>query len=311
MTDIVLEIIRALILLYIVFYMLKAERKRRELCRKGWNLTVAGFSLLLFGAMMDITDNFESLNRFVIIGDTPAQAFMEKMVGFMGGFALVAIGLIRWIPTVTGVEYDKQINKELEKEIAERKQAEESLRYANDIIVKSPVVAFLWKNAEGWPVEYASENVKQIFGWTREDFVSGAIAYSSIVHPEDMPRVAKEVSQASSDVNSKMVTHAPYRIITRDDQVRWVEDVTTIRRAEDGSIVAYEGILLDITDRKQTEQDLKNSVDEIERFNKLMMGREDRVIEMKRQVNALLAELGKEPQYPSVLEDEEAVISSE
>ena len=52
-------------------------------------------------------------------------------------------------------------------------------------------------------------------------------------------------------------------------------------------------------------------MDEIERFNKLMTGREGRVIEMKKEVNALLAELGRQPEYKSVLEGTEAVASSD
>jgi len=50
------------------------------------------------GSLVDITDNFEELNRFIIIGDTPTEAFLEKFVGYLGGFIVLAIGLVRWIP---------------------------------------------------------------------------------------------------------------------------------------------------------------------------------------------------------------------
>ena len=40
-----------------------------------------------------------------------------------------------------------------------------------------------------------------------------------------------------------------------------------------------------------------------------MTGREGRVVEMKKEVNALLGELGREPEYESVLEETEAVVS--
>ena len=132
MSDKVPEVIRAAILLYVVLYLVKAGKKRKELCRKGWGFVVAGFGLLLFGSIMDVTDNFESLNRFVFVGDTPTEAFLEKMVGFMGGFAVLAIGLIRWIPTITGVHRTKQLNEELEKEITGRKRMEEALRTSED-----------------------------------------------------------------------------------------------------------------------------------------------------------------------------------
>ena len=66
----------------------------------------------------------------------------------------------------------------------------------------------------------------------------------------------------------------------------------------------------DITERKQAEEELKKHLGEIERFNRLMAGREMRVIEMKKEVNVLLAELDREPQYKSVLTDEDNEIIS-
>ena len=103
MSDIVLESIRSLILAGIIVYLLKAGRGRSELSHSGWQFIIAGFLLLFFGSTIDITDNFESLNRFIVVGDTPTQAFLEKLVGFLGGFLVLAIGLVRWIPTITTV----------------------------------------------------------------------------------------------------------------------------------------------------------------------------------------------------------------
>ncbi|HPA44199.1 MAG TPA: response regulator [bacterium] len=140
------------------------------------------------------------------------------------------------------------------RDITERKRAERALRHANDIIVRSPAVAFIWKYSEEWPVEYASENVNRLFGWTAEDFVSGAVRYVSVIFPDDLERVANEVKQSSADPDAGTVAHTPYRIVARDGAVKWVEDITTIRREENGKVVAYEGILIDITDRKRLEQ---------------------------------------------------------
>jgi PAS domain-containing protein len=100
MIDIALEVVRALVLLGIVLFLWTAGRGRFELTRTGWNFIIGGFGLLLFGSVVDITDNFEYLNRFVVIGDTETEAILEKFVGFLGGFVLLAIGLVRWIPSV-------------------------------------------------------------------------------------------------------------------------------------------------------------------------------------------------------------------
>jgi signal transduction histidine kinase len=128
MDDIILESIRAVILVFLFIYLVRAGKKRKELSRQGWSLIIAGFGLLCFATVIDITDNFESLNWLILMGDTPIQAFLEKMVGFLLGFLLLSIGLIKWIPTITGVEYTQQLNEELKKEITERKQAEEALQ---------------------------------------------------------------------------------------------------------------------------------------------------------------------------------------
>ena len=60
---------------------------------------------------------------------------------------------------------------------------------------------------------------------------------------------------------------------------------------------------------RRAENKIQSAMAETERMNKLMGGREKRVIEMKREVNALLAELGRQPQYKSVLKDENVVSS--
>jgi signal transduction histidine kinase len=86
----------------------------------------------LFATFLDISDNFESLNRFIVIGDTETEAFLEKFVGYLGGFIFLAIGLFKWIPEVQGLSdlVDtrtrdiRDANKKLVSEIAERERAE-------------------------------------------------------------------------------------------------------------------------------------------------------------------------------------------
>jgi len=122
-----------------------------------------------------------------------------------------------------------------------------------DIVNTSPAVAFVWKNLQGWPVEFVSQNVEPMFGYTAEDFVSGTIAYESVVHSDDLARVADEVAAASAEPGARKVQHAPYRIVTRQGEVKWVEDMTTILRSHDGSVIGFRGILVDITERRQVE----------------------------------------------------------
>jgi len=141
----------------------------------------------------------------------------------------------------------------------------EELEY---IINNSPVVVFLWKNSEGWPVEFVSENVKQ-FGYSPEDFYSGKVNFGEIIHPDDLQRVSEEVNIYSNENIKNFVQE--YRIITKSGKTRWLDDRTWIQRDSRGTITHFQGMVLDITDRKIAEGALelseKNFKDSYDRAN--------------------------------------------
>ena len=69
-------------------------------------------------------------------------------------------------------------------------------RLLEEIVTYSPIVLFLWKVEERWPVEYVSENVSQ-FGYSAVDFLSKKVLFENIIHPDDLQRVALEVKTYS------------------------------------------------------------------------------------------------------------------
>ncbi len=101
MNDIVLETVRAIILGGMLCYLLWVSKKGQFFQQKGWFYIVVGSILVFFGSVIDITDNFPSLNAYVIIGDTLLEAFLEKVVGSLFGFALIFLGFWYWLPLVS------------------------------------------------------------------------------------------------------------------------------------------------------------------------------------------------------------------
>ena len=151
-------------------------------------------------------------------------------------------------------------------DITESKQAEEKLEEANTIINKSPSTAFTWKNEEGWPVKYVSENVGSLLGYTVKDLTSGKVPYLKCIHPDDIKRITQDVMEASSDKSKEEFVHEPYRVVTKDGKVKFVSDWTFIVRDEKGNITHYKGIIVDITERKQAEEELdkyRNHLEEL------------------------------------------------
>jgi PAS domain S-box-containing protein len=138
-------------------------------------------------------------------------------------------------------------------DITEYKQAEESLRQAGLIVENSPVMLFRWKAVEGWPMVLVSQNVVQL-GYTPKELLDGSVLFTSMVHPDDLERIGREVQTFTASGVERFPQE--YRLITKDGRVRWVDDRTMVERDDAGRVTHYQGIVVDITERKRVEQAL-------------------------------------------------------
>ncbi|MCK5516858.1 MAG: PocR ligand-binding domain-containing protein, partial [Desulfobulbaceae bacterium] len=143
------------------------------------------------------------------------------------------------------------------------------LNKAFDIINRSTSIAFLWRNEKGWPVDFVSDNVLGLTGYSPREFTSGKISYTrQVLHPDDLERVALEVKEASQNTDIEKFIHRPYRIITKNKEIKWVSDSSRLKKNNAGKITHYQGIVEDITDRKNNAVALRKSKEEWEKtFN--------------------------------------------
>lgn len=127
-----------------------------------------------------------------------------------------------------------------------------------------PVVVFRWANREGWPVEYVTPNVLEMFGHSAEDFLTGRVPYATVVHPDDLDRVGLEVM----DAQTKGVEHfeQSYHFLRADGAVRHLYDYTVVHRDADGNATHFEGYVLDDTDRQLAEQALREEEEDCSRL---------------------------------------------
>jgi hypothetical protein len=84
-----------------------------------------------------------------------------------------------------------------------------------------------------------------------------------------------------------------------DGRTRWGMTSKIPLRDAEGRVTGLVGISRDTTGRKQAEELLKGRLEELVRWQDMMLGREDRVQELKGEINALCRRLGEAPRYPS------------
>ncbi|MDY6954548.1 MAG: PAS domain S-box protein, partial [Thermodesulfobacteriota bacterium] len=145
-------------------------------------------------------------------------------------------------------------NALLKQEIAERKRAEEALResekrYRNlfedsrdAIYITTPEGAFIDVN----------EAALELFGYTREE-MAGLNAREIYWYPEQRFRFQKEMEQKGS------VRDYAVKIRRKDGRKLDCLVTSSVRRAKDGSISRYQGIIRDITERKRLEAQLQQA----------------------------------------------------
>ena len=68
----------------------------------------------------------------------------------------------------------------------------------------------------------------------------------------------------------------------------------------DGQVAGAIESLRDTTEQKRMEEELRRNLDELERFNKLAMGREIKMIQLKQEVNEFMSQLGQGAKYKIV-----------
>lgn len=76
-----------------------------------------------------------------------------------------------------------------------------------------------------------------------------------------------------------------------------------LSRMELGGRVVFQATVRDVTEKRRAQEEQKQRMQELESLNRLTMGREDRMIQLKQEINALLEGRGTEKKY-KILEDE-------
>jgi sigma-B regulation protein RsbU (phosphoserine phosphatase) len=161
--------------------------------------------------------------------------------------------------------YDQRIKGLEENDRADPHKAQ-ALQLAELIIANSPAILFRRLAADDpkqRKMVYVSPNIAR-FGYRAEDFISGRIMFRDILYDDDSDRILKEIQ---SFVRRHIETYTQvYRIVTRDGDIRWVEDRTSVVDDPLTGRRYHQGIVIDIHRRKEAEEKLRKSEEKYRRI---------------------------------------------
>lgn len=104
---------------------------------------------------------------------------------------------------------------------------------------------------ENWTMKFISKGVERITGYPVSDFLDNKVrSFASIIHPEDN-FITEEIEQANQ---TNSVYRLEYRLIHKNGSIVWVEETGQLVKDKINKIDYLDGVLMDITQRKQAEK---------------------------------------------------------
>ena len=102
-----------------------------------------------------------------------------------------------------------------------------------------------------------SDEFRRMLGYHgTDDFPDILESWSDLLHPDDRERVLKAFSETISDYTGQKTYDVEYRLLTKNRGYRWYRAVGKPTRRPDGSPITYIGVFIDITEQKESAQNL-------------------------------------------------------
>ncbi|MEO7841814.1 MAG: PAS domain-containing protein, partial [Anaerolineales bacterium] len=145
---------------------------------------------------------------------------------------------------------------------------------------------------------YISPYVQQMLGYSPKDWIDKPELCNDLIYPQDLERIVREMRNSVD----KGHTTLEYRYIAKNGNTVWVHDDAVLIKNQDGKPEYWQGVMLDITERKQAEESLQDSE---ERYMVAVQGANDGIWDWNLKTN----EIYFSPRWKSMLGHSEDEIS--
>ncbi|WP_254611688.1 PAS domain S-box protein [Haloterrigena gelatinilytica] len=155
------------------------------------------------------------------------------------------------------VELDREYVIAVARDVTERREYERKLekreRQLSTLIDNVPGMVYRCRNERDWPMEFVSDACESLTGYAPDALERGDVSWGEdVMLDEDRQRTYETVQQAADEAE---IFSETYRIETADGERRWVRDYGRSVVDDEGDFV--EGIIADVTERKERERELE------------------------------------------------------
>ncbi|MDH3981510.1 MAG: PAS domain S-box protein [Kiritimatiellaceae bacterium] len=188
------------------------------------------------------------------------------------------------------------------RDIAQRQQTESALRESQQmlqLIMDTIPMSVFWKDKDSVYLGCNKTFIREC-GFKSLDDIVGKTPYE-LFDPEFAPNVIERDQQVIG--NNRPFFNLLQSHSRPDGIVGWREISKIPLHDDTGRAVGVLGVWRDVTEQIRAEDRLKRTLEDMERFNQLMRGRERRTLELKAEINTLLKQLGKPKKYRTTTDD--------
>jgi len=163
-----------------------------------------------------------------------------------------------WVEDRGNYTHDEQggivFHEGIMRDVTERVQAEKALAASESklraLVEQVPAVVYT-ESADARKTIYISPQVEKLTGYSPAEWDKDRDIWKKVVHPEDMANLLAEDERTNA-------SHEPfsieYRILTRDGRTVWIRDEAVMIQSHDGAALFWQGVMYDVTERRQTEE---------------------------------------------------------
>ncbi len=179
-------------------------------------------------------------------------------------------------------------------DISERKQVEKALKESEKLfrtLVEQSTVGVYIHDPVNNKILYANPLVRSVLGFSKDEI--DKVDFFKYLHPDDVKLIKNRTQKILS--GEKVDPNVDVRIFPPDSKMRWIRLYSTFIEYK-GKKAALASII-DITDSKKGDDKEKEYLNKLEKYKDTTVGRELRVVELKKEINELCREQGLPIKY--------------